>query len=78
MNEAEELAVRRDQKIRDMEAMGALDPTCSLCLREFYPFYRETWLPDGSKGSGPFAPAHRAMRSCRSGGRNHCTCDTCF
>lgn len=27
---------------------------------------------------GSFAPPHTAMSSCRSGGRNHCTCDTCF
>lgn len=23
-------------------------------------------------------PSHNAMPSCRSGKRNHCTCDTCF
>lgn len=25
-----------------------------------------------------FAPSHEAMKGCRSGGRNHCTCDGCF
>jgi hypothetical protein len=25
-----------------------------------------------------FFPSHDAMPTCRSGGRNHCTCDTCF
>lgn len=25
-----------------------------------------------------FFPSHQAMSHCRSGGRNHCTCDSCF
>lgn len=25
-----------------------------------------------------FAPHHRGSGGCRSGGRAHCTCDTCF
>jgi len=25
-----------------------------------------------------FFPDHDAMRGCRSGGRDHCTCDGCF
>lgn len=25
-----------------------------------------------------FFPDHQALSSCRSGGRNHCTCDGCF
>ena len=34
-----------------------------------------------AKGYNPltgFFPDHQAMRMCRSGGRNHCTCDGCF
>lgn len=27
---------------------------------------------------GGFFPDHQAMRGCRSGGRDHCTCDGCF
>lgn len=27
---------------------------------------------------GPAGPSHYAMPGCRSGGRDHCTCDTCF
>ncbi|RFA12122.1 hypothetical protein B7R22_16965 [Subtercola boreus] len=30
------------------------------------------------QGQGAFAPSHAAMPRCRSGGRNHCTCDGCF
>ncbi len=33
------------------------------------------------RGNDPatgFYPDHAAMRGCRSGGRNHCTCDGCF
>ena len=26
----------------------------------------------------PLSPSHEAMASCQSGGRNHCTCSTCF
>lgn len=26
----------------------------------------------------PLSPSHKAMASCQSGGRNHCTCDCCF
>lgn len=25
-----------------------------------------------------FFPPHNASKRCRSGGHNHCTCDTCF
>lgn len=27
---------------------------------------------------GGFGPPHFANPNCRSGGHNHCTCDTCF
>lgn len=27
---------------------------------------------------GGFFPDHQPMRGCRSGGRDHCTCDGCF
>jgi hypothetical protein len=30
------------------------------------------------QGKGAFAPDHDAMPGCRSGGRDHCTCDGCF
>jgi hypothetical protein len=30
------------------------------------------------KERGGFGPSHFASRNCQSGGRNHCTCDTCF
>jgi hypothetical protein len=30
------------------------------------------------KRRNDFHPSHEPMGSCRSGGRNHCTCDTCF
>lgn len=30
------------------------------------------------KRRNDFHPSHQPMGSCQSGGRNHCTCDTCF
>lgn len=34
---------------------------------------------DREKAAGTtFFPHHNASASCRSGRRNHCTCDTCF
>lgn len=57
----------REEKIARLEAMGSIDPNCPSC-REFYEH------PTLS----PFAPSHKANPHCRSGGRNHCTCDGCF
>ena len=31
-----------------------------------------------SAGPRGFFPSHTAMRGCRSGKRDHCTCDGCF
>lgn len=42
---------------------------CDACLR-----MASAPNPDGML----FFPAHDAMPSCRSGGRDHCTCDGCF
>lgn len=42
---------------------------CATCRR-----YEET----GSDPVGGWFPDHQAMRGCRSGGRDHCTCDGCF
>jgi len=34
---------------------------------------------DDQRGQGSrFMPSHNASTRCRSGRRNHCTCDTCF
>lgn len=30
------------------------------------------------EGSNDFHPSHDASPRCESGGRNHCSCDTCF
>lgn len=38
---------------------------CSFCQRE------------KARGNS-FYPNHKASTRCESGGRNHCTCDTCF
>lgn len=57
----------REQKIARLEASGDLDPGCHGC-REFYAHPTLT----------PFAPPHKASRSCESGKRAHCTCDSCF
>lgn len=49
---------------------GLLVKGCPQCERSL-----EAWRETGRL---PIAPWHRAMSSCRSGGRAHCTCDTCF
>lgn len=41
------------------------DPSCRTCT-ESNPF------------GIAFVPSHRASSRCQSGGRNHCTCDSCF
>jgi len=33
---------------------------------------------DVKTGGGGMMPDHRPSKMCRSGGRTHCTCDTCF
>lgn len=58
----------REQAIRRMEAGGDLDPNCAMCRNLFYSHPK----------LDPFAPRHKAMPTCRSGKRPHCTCDTCF
>ena len=30
------------------------------------------------RAANGFGPPHFASKRCRSGGHNHCTCDTCF
>lgn len=59
----------REEKIKRLEEMGYLDPNCPGCK----PSYDES-----CKDPPAFGPSHKAMKRCRSGGYNHCTCDTCF
>lgn len=59
------------EKIKWLEGRGFVDPDCDYCKKTFYPHLRET-------GEMRFAPTHKAMSGCRSGGRDHCTCDGCF
>jgi len=61
----------RDQAIKRMEKSGLLDPDCKTCRAEAYA--RTDKMP-----YDVWMPSHRASSRCRSGGRNHCTCDTCF
>ena len=51
-----------------MEKSGSIKRDCAAC-QEFY----TSALP-----LDVFAPRHTASSHCRSGHRNHCTCDTCF
>lgn len=57
----------KEQKIARLEAAGIIVQDCSGC-RYWYEH------PTAS----PMAPSHNASSRCRSGQRNHCTCDTCF
>ena len=48
--------------------------------------YGRSMAPEGEcsycdkrrKEGATFFPSHDASRNCQSGGRNHCSCDTCF
>lgn len=57
----------REQAIKRLEEAGVIFPDCKEC-EVFY----------GESGPYAFAPRHKAMSSCKSGKRDHCTCETCF
>jgi hypothetical protein len=61
------------QYIKYLEVQGLIDPNCMSCANHFYPQLRV-----GMNFSAIFAPRHEAMKTCKSGKYNHCTCDTCF
>jgi hypothetical protein len=54
-------------KDADQVAMGHKAPVgeCEYCDRQ-------------REANEEFHPHHNASKRCQSGGRNHCTCDTCF
>jgi hypothetical protein len=58
----------REAAIAMMEASGDLVPDCAGCKERY----------DAPHPVGVFAPSHKATKGCKSGGRNHCTCDMCF
>lgn len=55
-------------RIAYLEGRGLIVPGCPGCK----PTY------DSEDGRKPFGPNHKASERCRSGKRDHCTCDTCF
>lgn len=55
--------------IAKLEATGFLDPNCQECREYLYPAVDPRQV---------FYPSHRALSSCQSGRRPHCTCDSCF
>lgn len=57
----------RAERLKRIEKMGLIDPDCAYCQE----YYNHPKL-------SPFMPSHRASSRCRSGGHNHCTCDTYF
>jgi hypothetical protein len=61
----------REEQLRRWEREGMLDPECAFCQREVYAATDK--MPEDV-----FAPRHKALETCRSGRRPHCTCDTCF
>jgi len=62
-------SITRLVAILDMELRGELVRDCKGCAE----FYDDPGMP-----LDHFAPSHKASERCRSGGRNHCTCRTCF
>lgn len=57
----------RAERIARLEKLGTIAPDCKGCERAY-----------GHPTLDPFMPRHTASRLCRSGRRNHCTCDGCF
>jgi hypothetical protein len=58
----------RKEVIARMESRGDLDPDCPGCRVRY----------EAEDPAYVFAPYHKALESCQSGKRAHCTCDTCF
>jgi hypothetical protein len=65
----EEARETRMEQIQRWEDNGWLDPNCRGCQV----FYDSTEMP-----MDVFAPGHRSNHWCKSGGRPHCTCGSCF
>lgn len=63
-NEVEET---KEAKLARLEAEGFIVRDCPGC---------RYWYEDPT--ASPFAPYHNASDMCRSGKRNHCSCDACF
>jgi hypothetical protein len=57
----------RAQRLERFEALGLYDPNCEQCRA----------IP-AHPTLDPFMPRHRPGSRCRSGGRPHCTCPTCW
>lgn len=70
--ECEHILLHVEDRIKELEKDGDLDPNCNGC-KEFYEAIR-----NGKRYNDVFAPRHKAMESCKSGKYPHCTCDTCF
>jgi hypothetical protein len=64
-----------EERIKQLEADGEIDPSCKTCKEIFYP-YLAMWSSDSF--CWPFAPRHKPSRRCESGKHSHCTCDVCF
>lgn len=57
----------REERLRRWELDGIYDPECPGCKT----------IPEHPTLT-PFQPHHKALPSCRSGGRHHCTCPVCW
>lgn len=57
----------RAERIARLEKLGMIAPDCAYC-REAY----------SHPTLNAFMPQHTASPRCRSGKRNHCSCDSCF
>lgn len=57
----------REERLLRWEKSGSYDPDCGACEKV-----------RNHPTLSPFAPGHRSNSFCRSGKRNHCTCDSCF
>lgn len=69
------------------KGIGLTQTVCNECRFTFIPDEGDfSFAPKGEceycdeqrEMNSRFAPSHNASSGCRSGGRNHCTCDACF
>lgn len=58
----------KEENLRRLEALGAIDPKCPGC-RVVY---------ESAEGVIPFGPPHKASLGCQSGKHAHCSCEHCF
>lgn len=73
-----DLQQQREDYISVLHQSGLIDKGCKSC-QPFIEWVRAHWVYEGTpEVPAPMMPHHMASPNCKSGGRPHCSCDTCF